>query len=181
MTCRTSSIDLARRLRKRYPDLVIVFVTAYIEYAPAGYHVEAFRYLLKSRLQTELPPCLDAVWDELFESQDSIQIQLADRTTMRLRIRDILYLEGTPYRHILLHTTTTPNALECIGKLTDYEQHMASKGFIRIQKSYLVNMFYITDIRNYNAFLRNGQSLRVSQKFYADIQRHYVLWKGQQL
>lgn len=136
-----NGLELARRLRRMHPDLVIVFVTAYIEYAPAGYHVDAFRYLLKSRLQTELPHCLDSVWDKLFCIQDSIQIQLVDRTSICIRVQDILFFEGTPCRHVLLHTTTSPTSLECIGKLSDYEKATASKGFLRIQKSYLVNMF----------------------------------------
>ncbi|MDD4849907.1 MAG: LytTR family DNA-binding domain-containing protein [Gemmiger sp.] len=42
-----SGIAVAKRLRALREDAVIVFVTNYIEYAPAGYEVQAFRYLIK--------------------------------------------------------------------------------------------------------------------------------------
>ena len=42
-----NGIDVARKLRITYPDIFIVFVTGWIKYAPAGYCVNAFRYLLK--------------------------------------------------------------------------------------------------------------------------------------
>ena len=42
-----NGIEVASRIRKHQKDLILVFVTAFIEYAPEGYHVEAYRYLLK--------------------------------------------------------------------------------------------------------------------------------------
>lgn len=49
-----SGIDLARRLRKEKPGIVIIFLTNFIQYAPEGFEVQAFRYLLKSDMQERL-------------------------------------------------------------------------------------------------------------------------------
>lgn len=51
-----TGIDLARKIREVNSDAIIVFVTNYIEYAPDGYEVHAFRYLLKSDIHTKLEP-----------------------------------------------------------------------------------------------------------------------------
>ena len=59
-----NGIEAAGLLRRKYPDVVLVFVTDYIEYAPAGYRVDAFRYLLKSRLALELSDALDEIVDK---------------------------------------------------------------------------------------------------------------------
>lgn len=37
-----NGIDIARKLRDLHNDAVVVFITNYIEYAPAGYEVQAF-------------------------------------------------------------------------------------------------------------------------------------------
>ena len=42
-----NGIDLARVLHDANPNAIIIFVTNCIEYAPAWYKVNAFRYLLK--------------------------------------------------------------------------------------------------------------------------------------
>lgn len=175
-----NGLDAAKLLRQKYPDLFIVFVTAYIEYAPAGYHVDAFRYLLKPNLSVELPACLDAIWEKLFVSQDSIQVQRLDQLVC-VRLKDILYIEGTAYRHVLLHTIHSSTPWECIGKLSNFDAQLAEKGFLRIQKSFLVNMWHTVDIRNYYAHLDNGEALKVSQQNYSTICRQYVIWKGQSL
>lgn len=175
-----NGLNVAKILRKRYPDLFIIFVTAFIEYAPAGYCVDAFRYLLKPNLATELPGCLDAIWEKLFVSQDSIQVQRLDQL-VHVRLKDILYFEGTANRHVLLHTTQSQTPWECMGKLSDYEEQLADKGFLRIQKSFLANMWHIVDIRNYYAQLDNGQTLKVSQQNYSSICKTHLLWKGQDL
>ena len=45
-----SGIDLARRLRNEKPGIVIIFLTNFIQYAPEGFEVQAFRYLLKTNM-----------------------------------------------------------------------------------------------------------------------------------
>lgn len=54
-----NGIDLARKLHNENPNAIIIFVTNYIEYAPAGYEVNAFRYLLK--------PEMDKNFERIFE------------------------------------------------------------------------------------------------------------------
>lgn len=177
----TNGLEVARQLRSKYTDLIIVFVTGFIEYAPAGYDVNAFRYLLKPEFEKKLPRCLDDIWEKLYVSQDSIRMQQLDHA-IKVRLKDILYIEGTPQRHILLHTLTSPSEpLECLGTLSEYESKLVGKGFLRIQKSFLANMWHIEDIRSYVAILDNGEELRVSRANYAKICEEYILWEGQHL
>ena len=65
-----SGIDLARRLRKEKPGIVIIFLTNFIQYAPEGFEVQAFRYLLKSDMQERLVSYFeDAVREVVREKQ----------------------------------------------------------------------------------------------------------------
>ena len=56
-----TGIALGRRLKQQNPELVLVYISAYLEFAPEGYTVRAFRYLLKRDMERMLPSCLDAV------------------------------------------------------------------------------------------------------------------------
>jgi DNA-binding LytR/AlgR family response regulator len=42
-----NGIDFARKLRAENGNIVIIFITNFIQYAPEGFEVQAFRYLLK--------------------------------------------------------------------------------------------------------------------------------------
>lgn len=177
-----NGLDAAKKLRERYPDIIIVFVTAFIEYAPAGYCVEAFRYLLKGSVRTELPICLDAIKRKLDSTQDGILVQQIDET-IQVQLKEILYFEGTSQRRVLMHLHLKPSqsSIECVGKLSEYEQKLHNMGFLRIQRSYLVNMRYINRINNYLTYLCNGDQLKVSERNYPQICKKYLIWKGDHL
>lgn len=172
-------IDAARRLRERYPSLLIVFVTAFPEYAVEGYCVDALRYLLKESLASQLPECVDAIESRLTSGQGCIRVHTGDRAAV-VRLEDVIYLEGTTLRRVVLHMANG-TSLECMGRLGEHEKELAGQDFLRIQKSYLVNMRHIEDIRNYTAILTSGEALRVSRQGYSEVCRRFVMWKASQL
>lgn len=174
-----NGLDVARRLRLSHPDIIIVFVTAFIQYAVDGYSVEALRYLIKDRLVRDLPACLDAIQEKIFVNEDTIQVQTVSNR-MTFRVRDIIYVEGTPQRHSILHHSSS-GEIECVGKITDFESTLREKGFVRIQRSYLVNMMYIDNLCSYTATLSNGETLSVSRKLYREISLAYIKWKGHRI
>lgn len=49
-----NGVDLARRLHELRPDMLLIFVTNYVEYSLQGYEVQAFRYLLKAEMPQKL-------------------------------------------------------------------------------------------------------------------------------
>lgn len=171
-----NGIQVAQRIRKRYPEIVIVFVTAFLQYAVEGYSVEALRYLLKGNLSKDLPACLDAIREKVFTTQESILLRTTSNN-MTVRLKDILYFEGTPQAHTIAHIYLS-NKVDCMGKISEYEAILSEKGFLRIQRSYLVNSMYIIDLCSYTATLKNGETLSISRKQYRQISAEYLKWKG---
>lgn len=174
-----NGIETARKLRESYPDIFIVFITVWIEYAPDGYYVNAFRYLLKQRLESELPMCLEAIRDKLSKSQEHLQFQ-GSTAPFEIALHDILYFEGSSYRMVRLHTIGG-NILEFRGKLADIEKSMSTKGFLRIQNSFIVNMQYLIKIKGYQAHMKDGTTLKTATRNYAEICNRFLIWKGQRL
>ena len=58
--------------------------------------------------------------------------------------------------------------------ISEMEEH----GFLRIHKSYLVNMAYIRKFRSRECLLLDGTTLAVSEKNYSQQKQKYLLWKG---
>ena len=139
-----NGLETAREIRKRYPELIIIFVTDFIEYAPEGYHVAAFRYLLKSRLTAELPPIMDDVLQKISDSSEMVEVRLKEHPET-IALKDVIYLEGTTNRFVKIHMTGN-RILEVYGKLADFETELSGKGFLRLQRSFLANMAQISKI-----------------------------------
>ena len=178
LRCRgANGIELAKQLRIKYPEMILVFVTAYIEYAPSGYKVDAFRYLLKSKVDEELREILEGIRERLYNSSDVVSLRTHDGDCV-LPLKDVLYFEGTAQRMVLAHVMGHEGPVTCQGKLSALEESLSGKGFLRIQKSFLVNMTHLRRISGYRAFISNGKELKVSELNYSKIREQYLLWKG---
>lgn len=173
-------IETARRLRQQYDELFLVFITGWIEYAPDGYRVNAFRYLLKKSLPEDLWLCLDEIQEKLFENTECISLRSKERE-VEIPLKNIIYFEGTRQKNVLVYLKHESTPLECYGKISEMDELLREKGFLRIQKSFLVNMAYIEKIRNYKARLRNGTELKVSERQYQSVNQQYLIWRGHML
>lgn len=175
-----NGIEAARIIHDKYPDIIIVFVTAYIEYAPSGYKVNAFRYLLKSKLDNELEQILDEIHEKIYFDADNISLKQKDQDIL-MPTKNITYFEGTAHRMVIVHTNDSEKPFECQGKLSEFEEKLKDKGFLRIQKSYLVNMRHVTHMSGYNAYMKDGQKLKTSESKYSAISSAFLKWKGKNI
>ena len=173
-----TGIALGRRLKQQNPELVLVYVSAYLEFAPEGYTVRAFRYLLKRDMERMLPSCLDAVLAEHSREGRTLPIRQGRRET-EVPLDQIYYLESD-LRKINVYGETLHKPLcSYYGKLTDLPASLQEDGFLRVGRSFVVNMRYIRQISNYKVMLQNGVELGVSRNGYAAIRGAYLEWKGQ--
>lgn len=171
---RYNGIDIARKIRAVRKDAVIIFVTNYIEYAPEGYEVNAFRYVLKSDIQKKLPAYLPDALAQLRTERETMKIQNGGEL-IDIPFADILYMESQQHTVIIL---TQQKEYRCYNSLTALEEELEIKGFLRIHNSYLVNMAHLTKYSSTEAVLSDGTSLRVSARSYAVQKQKYLLWKG---
>ena len=177
-----SGLEAAKRIREKYSDLILVFVTNFINYAPSGYKVHAFRYLLKTELDRELPECLLDMKEKLYSNQETIWIKTMEGERC-VRLNAIVYLEGTAKRHVLFHLYECGKTVdaECVGLLSFYEKQLQDKGFLKIQKSYLVNMAYIQKMANYHVTLKTKEELKTSISDFQEKRQKFLSWKGKHL
>lgn len=175
-----TGIDLAKRIRRESADAMLIFVTNFIEYAPEGYEVQAFRYILKRDMPQKLESCLQQMILKLQEEHETIQLNISGEL-FSIPLVDVLYIESQGHlalMHVLKQGTQMPKTYRFYSTLSSLEQQLSSQGFLRIQKSYLVNMRHLQKLQCKEALLDNGEILRVSEKSYADLKKKYLLWKG---
>lgn len=175
-----NGIDLARRLRQYNQEAVVVFVTNFVEYAPEGYEVQALRYLLKREIAQKLEPCLLLALQRLRQRRRTYCVQTGG-AQVHLPIEDILYIESrkhTCVAHVREHGAV--RAYSFYAALRTVEESLADCGFLRVQKSYLVNMRHILRYQCREVVLTGELALPVSPRAYAGQKQKYLFWKGRQ-
>lgn len=175
-----TGMDVARRLRAVRSDAIIFFVTNYIEYAPEGYEVKAFRYILKNEVQNKLVDYLKQALAEHGKTRETIKIQVCGEL-IDIFLKDILYFESQQHKVIVHIQRSDRKGIKqyvFYASLTTLEQQLESQGFLRVHKSYLVNMEHIKKYQCTQLELVNGTTLNVSEKNYSQQKSKYLLWKG---
>lgn len=174
----TSGIALGRMLRQKEPGLVLVYISAYLEFAPEGYTVNAFRYLLKRDVERTLPDCLEEVLAEHSRTLRTLSVRQG-RTVREIPLEEIYYLESD-LRKINVYGAEPYKAIcSYYAKLADLPEDLPEYGFLRVSRSDMVNMKYIHQLSGYQLTLSNGVELGVSRNGYAAIRSAYLEWKGQ--
>ena len=174
-----TGIDIAKELRQLRKDTIIIFVTNYIEYAPDGYEVQAFRYVLKNELSKKLSSYLNLAIEQLNIASETFKIQI-NGELIDIPISNILYFEAQQHT-VSVHIQKNNQQIKTYrfySTLSSLEAQMEPHGFLRTHKSYLVNMNHIQKYQCHEAVLSNGVVLRVSEKNYAQQKEKYLLWKG---
>lgn len=174
-------MELARRVRKLGNHGVLIFVTNYVQFSPEGYEVRAFRYVLKQELEKKLPSYFcDALAEILREKEGKVFEFSLNGEVHRVPYRNILYLESRQ-RMIYLHAAQLERAeSHFYGTLEKLTEELEPEGFLRIQKSYLVNMAHIQKLNFDRVRLSDGEELSVSRKRYSELKMHYLNWRAQQ-
>ena len=60
------------------------------------------------------------------------------------------------------------------------EANLKDRGFLRVHKSYILNMRHIKTLNCNKACLMDGTQLSVGSKNYSECKKQYLLWRGQQ-
>lgn len=169
-----NGIDIARRLRQFNSRALIFFVTNFIDYAPEGYEVQAFRYILKRDLGEVLERYILQAMEHLAEGQEYLRLREKEQI-VDLPLDSIAYLEVMDH-NVSIHTEESTYTM--VATLSSLEKEMELHGFLRIHKSYLVNMRFIRKFRSRECLLNDGTALSVSEKNYSQQKQKYLLWKG---
>ena len=169
-----NGIDIARRLRQVNTRALIFFVTNFIDYAPEGYEVQAFRYILKRDLGEVLERYIFQAMEHLAEGHEYLRLREKEQI-IDLPLDSIAYLEVMDH-NVSIHTDE--HTYTMVATLSSLEKEMELHGFLRIHKSYLVNMHFIRKFRCRECLLHDGTTLSVSEKNYSQQKQKYLLWKG---
>ena len=152
---------------------MIILVTAYEKYALEGFNLEVTDYLVKPvSLERFMKACNKA--KELYDLKNTLPGVInktqadyffvnVEYRLVKVTINDIVYIEGLKdYIKIHLHSSQKPIVTRMPMKTI--EEQLADEKFIRIHKSYIVSVAFITAIRKTSLFL-NTIELPVSDNY----------------
>lgn len=184
---RMNGFELIEQLTSRLP--IIVFVTAYDQYAIKAFEQQALDYILKpiledrfaqviKRIETAIqqPKSIDET-ESLKNKVKFLKQQIKhDVTTLsiktdegyfRVKVTDILYVESVG-DHVCIHLSQSQ--LITRNTLKFYIAELSEHGFHQVHKSSLVNIKHVASIKklrfsDYQITMSNEKELKVSRRY----------------
>lgn len=148
-----NGIELAKSLKN--PPM-IVFTTAYSEYAVEGFNISALDYLLKPISFDRFLKAIDKA-KNLFELKenasvvsDKFVLVKSDYQSLKINTDEILYVEGLD-DYIKIYTKS--NNVVTLQSLKVFLEQLPEQDFARIHRSYIVNVNRITSFSKRHVML----------------------------
>lgn len=185
-----NGLDFVKSLRHKP---LVIFTTAYAEYAIDGFRVEAFDYLLKpigfsdflrsanrAAQQMALAEAKNNPTNEggktTETNQEGYLFVKADYKMLRIDINKILYVESqSEYVRIYLDNDKPIMTLLSMKAL---EERLPSDRFMRVHRSYLVNSAKITAVANNRIIIGRETYIPIGnqykERFNLFVDRHFL-------
>jgi len=169
---RITGIEFAKALTNPPP---IIITSAYSEHAVEGFNLNVLDYLLKPISPDRFLKAIDkffALEDRRnFESvknsdEDEIFIK-ADRKISRVKLNDILYIEGLK-DYVTVHLTSSKIITK--NSLSNFDQKLPAAQFIRCHRSFIVNKNHIHSYSN-NTIEIGTKEIPVSKTHFEDVKK----------
>ena len=186
-----SGIDFVKGLQSAP---MIIFTTAYSEYAIEGFRLDAVDYLLKpfsfddferavgkavslfelKQLRDSQQGSAETTPAAESDSNDYISIR-ADYKVSLVRYSDIIFIESVG-EYVRLHLTNA-SPITTLFRLKNMETALPSDRFMRVHRSYIVNLEHIAAYARGRVYLDNEEYVPISGN-YRDTFREYIKKKN---
>ena len=154
-----NGIKAAHKLRQKDSVVTLIFITSFEQFAVKGYEVEAFDFIVKPVVYTDFALRMGrAVKHVQKEKLDVLSIKNDGKISI-VSVRDIKYVEVIKHK-LLFHTVA--GIIEGTGSLRETENQLAEKYFVRCNKCYLVNLWYVRGMDGFSVNV-DGEELIVSR------------------
>lgn len=166
-----NGVELAKKLRAENKLLQIVFITGYSEYIAEGYDVAALHYLLKPVSAEKLYKVLDRAIEKIADDGKKLLFETADETAI-VPIYEIRYIEVIK-NYITVHAGRDYTLKRTLKEI---EQELDGR-FLRISRSYIVNLGYISRVTKSEIYLKGGATVPLPRGGYEAVNRAIISMK----
>jgi DNA-binding LytR/AlgR family response regulator len=140
---------------------LVIFTTAYAEYAIDSYEVDAIDYLVKpiqlSRFQKAVSKASNYLELLAHEQQNRLEAVeddyifiKADRRIIKIYLNDILFIEGLK-DYVIIHTED--QKIVTLITFKNIQTQLPQTIFVRVSKSYVVNIKHVSSLGNHDVII----------------------------
>jgi DNA-binding LytR/AlgR family response regulator len=157
---------------------LLIFTTAYSEYALEGFKVDALDYLLKpfsfaefsksaSKARTQFELLKNE--PEKLESNDYYLFIKSEYKLVRINLNDVLYIEGMK-EYVRIHLSGQKPVMTLLS-MKSLEEKLPDDNFMRVHRSYIVNLKKVTVVERFRIVFNDKVRIPISENYKEKFQK----------
>lgn len=173
----TSGLEVARKIREKYYEPIIIYITNYVEYAVEGYEANAYRYIPKKMLEQKLPEAYASIYPSIENKKKEFYIIEKNHKLERIAYEDIYYIKKDEKYILLVHKHGISRDRKTIAEFMESVKSYDS--FIGVDRSYVVNVLHVMSLKNQQIILRNGDVIPISKPKLSYVKKEIMrIWRN---
>lgn len=169
-----NGMELARKIREKEKDVILVFVTSDASYVFDGYEVGAYRYLMKPVDEEKLCEILDYARKQKEVEEENYILVKKDSQSVRINLKDIIYIEAQKhYVNLCMENKESINIKIAFTELLQETQEK-SDTILLTHRSYAVNIEKVVRIGRTECVLSDSSVIPVSRSFYKEVNEAFI-------
>lgn len=168
-----NGIEVAAKIKGMNPHCHIVFMSENEQYYKAAFSVQPYQFLDKPIQVDELENVVKSV-AKLIIDNDQILAFKYKWKSYRIRLNDIIYIVSNQ-RKLMIYTKEG-EVYELYGKMDEVHEKIQcmSNVFLRVHKTYLINMNYIKVFQSDKIVMQDGKQIPVSHRKRTEVIKCYT-------
>lgn len=163
-----NGMKIPRQIKKKLPNIKIIFVTSHIEYAIDAFELSIFRYVPKNDIEKRLEVAIiDAANMIELESGQEYIIQ-TNRRMEKIPFKEIFYIQRDGKNSSIISNSGISKIRKSLQQI--YEE-LDTNEFIFIDRGCIVNIIQIMKISDGMAILKNGEQLPISRSHLQEVKQ----------
>lgn len=164
--------ETIERAKLFYTETKFIITTTHTELSRSGYKVNAFRYIDKIMMETEIQ---EAITSYVNIREDIAYLDIKkEGKEYKISTEKILYFE-TEKRKVMM--TTVKDTIVCDSNISELYSKLEKYNFYMPFRSSIVNLKYISDFDNNTIIMLDGHRINMSRRKYQEFKSKYFEYK----
>ena len=166
-----NGIEMAKKIRKKDKDIIIIFTTGITDYIEEGYEVEAMHYLIKPVSETKLAACLDRAVEKR-KTEKYILVHTQEQI-LKINMEQICYVEAMGHNS-RLKLEKNDKLIEIKETFSQLEHMLDKTDFVKCHRSYICRVKGIFRIDKVSICFDDNSTIPVSRRMYNKVNQAFI-------
>lgn len=168
-----NGIDTAEKIKAYNPYCFIIFVSGYNQYYKDAFRVQPYDFIDKPVKRKEVERVIESVSKRIIDHEQVFSFEYR-WIQYRIPLNDILYFNSE--KRLISIYTKDGSIYEFYGRMNEVEQQIneMTNIFIRVHKSYFINMNHIKIFQSDDVTMQNNQLIPISARKRRKVMEQYM-------